>query len=119
VPTPQPPTPECEIDVYNRPIEATHGLNIPGAQHGYIVFTDQYRDQFTFESKKSNKQLTAVTLRMEVQPSRRIIHQMIISTDQWVVLKCATGWQSFKAVPVRLIAPISDTTGMDLTAARC
>jgi RHS repeat-associated protein len=52
--------PGCTIEVFNRPIEATHGLNIPGLQHGYIVFTDQYGDQFTFEGKKSGKQLTAV-----------------------------------------------------------
>jgi RHS repeat-associated protein len=34
-----PDQPTCSISVYNRPIEAFHGLNLPGAQHGFIEFT--------------------------------------------------------------------------------
>ena len=44
-PTEAPPstpaaTPSCTIDVYNRPVEATHGVNLPGAQHAFIEIID-------------------------------------------------------------------------------
>ena len=64
-PPPPPPPPDenptnCEIEVFNRPIEATHGANIPGAQHGYILFVDPSGDAYVFEGKKDGYTLTAV-----------------------------------------------------------
>jgi RHS repeat-associated protein len=60
----EPENPLCIISVFNRPIEATHGLNIPGAQHGYILFTvvnpDDSVNTFYFEGAKDGSTLTAI-----------------------------------------------------------
>src|SRR5581483_9606128 len=49
---PPPPPPSCSIEVYNRPIEALHGLNLPGAQHGFIEFTDSTGINYFAEGQK-------------------------------------------------------------------
>ena len=70
-PPPQPAEPDCTIQVYNRPIETTHGLNIPGAQHGYIVFTDANGSGYIFEGKKAQKQIRAVDTSSDQGPALR------------------------------------------------
>jgi hypothetical protein len=52
-------SPSCTIEVFNRPIEATHGVNFPGAQHGYIEFIDASDDDYYAEGTKSGSILTA------------------------------------------------------------
>lgn len=57
---PSPPKlPICTIRVYDRLIEAVHGIPIPGARHGYIVFTF-YGERWFFEGQHVGKYLKAV-----------------------------------------------------------
>jgi RHS repeat-associated protein len=51
---PPPQQPECTIEVFNRPLEQLHGLNIPGAQHGYIVFEEANGNVDYFEGQNIN-----------------------------------------------------------------
>jgi RHS repeat-associated protein len=59
---PPAPKPICTIQVFDRLIEAVHGIPVPGARHGYIVFTIGLA-QFYFEGKNDKGMLTAVTHR--------------------------------------------------------
>ncbi len=55
-----PAPPSCSIAAYDRPIEATHGVPVPGAKHGYIEFTDQNGDPPEIaEGYKNGKYLNA------------------------------------------------------------
>jgi hypothetical protein len=51
--------PSCSISVYDRPIEALHGINLPGARHGFIDFTDSSGDIFIGEGQKWGRFLGA------------------------------------------------------------
>jgi len=57
-----PPVPVCTIQVFNRPIEATGPLNIPGFQHGFITFFDPSDDLNTgfFEGQDVGNLLKAI-----------------------------------------------------------
>ena len=66
VPLP-PPVVICSLKVYDRLAEFAHGVPIPGARHGYILFEAQYLGIFPvgkvyFEGQKDGRRLTAAGL---------------------------------------------------------
>jgi hypothetical protein len=50
----------CNIQVFERGIEALKGAPIPGAKHGYIVLTDAEGQDHVFEGKNVDGRLMAV-----------------------------------------------------------
>lgn len=50
----------CTIDFFVRGIESLFGLPIPGAKHGYLVFTDAEGIYHVFEGKNEDGRLVAV-----------------------------------------------------------